>query len=162
MAKARHKPRKAAASQGGTPSSRVAILLLAITLIPFSLPTIALLLFGLLPTLVAAIVDRSPSRYAWLSVGGSNFAGVSPYLFRLWFGDHSLENALAMLADVFVLLVMYGAASVGWLLFMAAPPVVGTVLTLTSERRVAALRHNQRRIVEEWGEGVTAGADTRE
>lgn len=159
MPGSRRRPTKAATARGNSVSRRLAIMSLAVILVPFSLPTIALLLFGMLPTLVAAIVDRSPSRYAWLSVGGTNLAGAAPYLFQLWFGDHSLQHAFTLLTDVFVVLVMYGAASVGWLLFMAAPPVVGTFLMLTSERRVAALRHAQQRIVEEWGEEVTAGAD---
>ncbi|WP_142848802.1 acyl-CoA synthetase [Telmatospirillum sp. J64-1] len=131
------------------------IMMLAVTAaVPFSLPTILLLFVGLLPTLVAALVDRGPNRYAWLCVGGLNLSGVAPFLFGLWFSGHSMSAALDILFDVFPLIVMYGSAAIGWLLYRAMPPVVGALLALRAQRRVTVLRNEQRRLVEAWGEDV--------
>ncbi len=51
-------------------------------------------------------------------------------------------------------MVMYSAAAAGWMLFLAVPPVVGVLLNWTAQRRIAALRARQKRIIEEWGKDV--------
>lgn len=141
---------------GLTMGNKAAIFVAAAMLLPFSLPTLTLLFFAMLPTIAAALVDRGPHRYAWLCVGGLNFAGVSPYLFELWFGDHSFDNALAQLSDVLALLVIYGAAAFGWLLYIAIPPLVGGFLQVAAQRRVTVLRSQQKKLVDLWGPDVKA------
>ena len=119
-----------------------------------SLSSVLILLFGMLPTLVAYIIDRSPRNYAMYCVGGMNLSGVFPYLLDLWTGNHDFDAAIEILTDVFNLLVMYAAAGFGWMLFMAVPPLVGAVMSVMSERRLAYLRDSQKGIVKEWGEDV--------
>ena len=128
----------------------------------WSLSTVMILLFGMLPTLVAFIIDRSPRKYAMYCVGGMNFSGVFPYLLDLWTGNHDIATAFEILSDVFSLLVMYAAAGFGWMLFMAVPPLVSAVMTVMSERRLAFLRDNQKSIVKEWGEEVGIADDDEE
>ncbi len=144
-----------------TAGQKLAFFLAALAILPFSLPTLTLLFFAMLPTLAAAIVDRGPHRYAWLCVGGLNFAGAAPYLFKLWFEAHTLDNAFAQLSDVLALLVIYGSAAFGWLLYMMMPPVVGAFLQVAAQRRVATLRANQKKLVDQWGPDV-ARADGAE
>ena len=48
---------------------------------------------------------------------------------------------------------MYGAAGVGWLLFLALPPVVISFLRIHEAQRVARLRSAQAKLKEEWGVG---------
>lgn len=156
-AKARARAPVVPPAQGGK-FNRVLLMLSVMAVIPFSLPTVLLLFFGLLPTLAAAVGDRSANRFAWLCVGGMNFAGVSPFLFDLWFGGHTLSGALDILTDVFALFVIFGAAGFGWMLYMAVPPVVGAFMGVISQRRVITLRGNQRRLVEQWGDEIMRGA----
>ena len=119
-----------------------------------SLPTVLLLFFGMLPAIVAYIVDPSRNKTSTICVGAMNFAGVFPYLLSLWTGIHSIDVALGILTDIFALMVMYSAAAAGWMVFMAVPPVVGVLLSGMDRRRIAALRARQKRIVKEWGKGV--------
>ena len=128
--------------------------ILVIGLMVASLPSVLLLAFGLLPTLVAAIIDRSHRRSATCCVAGMNVCGVFPYLLQLWFNNHSLQATAAILTDVFALLVIYGAAAFGWLLFVIVPPVIASFLSALSQRQLSQLRATQRKIIEEWGEGV--------
>lgn len=131
-----------------------AVLLFATGLFLF-LPTVLLLTVVMLPTAVALVVDRSSSRSGWLCVGGLNFAAAAPFLFDLWFDDHSLEHATAIISDVFVIMMVYGAAALGWLLYMTTPQIIGTFMQMTSTRRIANLKAQQKRLVEEWGSEVT-------
>ena len=128
----------------------------------WSLSSMMILLFGMLPTLVAFIIDRSPRNYAMYCVGGMNFSGVFPYLLELWTGNHDIDTAIDILTDVFNLLVMYSGAGFGWMLFMAIPPLVGAVMTVMSERRLAHLKDSQKAIIKEWGEDVGAPDEDEE
>jgi hypothetical protein len=154
MAKKRDKGKTKAASRGGGGVNRVVIFLGLAALVPFSLPTILVMFVGLLPTIVAAVVERSDNRYAWICVGGLNFSGLAPWLFTLWFGHHTLGFALEQVTNVTMLLVAYGAAAAGSALYLALPPVVAAIMGATSQRRAVGLHATQRKLVESWGEGV--------
>ena len=123
-------------------------------LVIMSLPTVMLIFFGMLPTIVSAIIDRTPKRNATFCVGGINLCGVFPYMMELWVGDNSMEGAMRILTDVFSLLVMYGAAAFGWMIFQSLPPVVATFVTVLAQSRVASLRSTQRQLIDEWGKDV--------
>lgn len=129
--------------------------ILAALIVVISLPTVIVMFFGLLPTIVSFVTDRTRDKYSTFCIGGMNFSGVFPFLMDLWMGDHSIAAARDLLTDVFNLGIMYSAAAGGWLLFTFIPPVVGAFLTVLSQRRVATLRNDQRQLIEEWGEAVT-------
>ncbi|MDK9720095.1 MAG: acyl-CoA synthetase [Rhodospirillales bacterium] len=140
----------------------IGLLLLGPPMLFFFLPTWTFLFLAMLPTVVAFVVDRTPYRYAWVSVAGLNFAGVAPYLMKLWFEAHTMNNAFKILGNPFDLIVMYGAAGLGWVLHMSLPPVVGAWLDVTSQRRLGQLRDTQRRLLSEWGEEVARADDDGE
>lgn len=119
-----------------------------------SMPTVVLVIFGLLPTIVAWVVDRSEQKYAMWCVFGMNFSGLLPFLMDIWFKDHTIGAAIAILTNVFDLMVIYSAAAFGWMLYLSLPPVITTFLTVISDRRVTVLKGNQQTILEEWGEGI--------
>lgn len=145
-------PAKAAKSGG---VNRTLVFLTLMALVPFSLPTLLVMFVGLLPTIVAAVVERGSNRYAWVCVGGANFAGLAPWLFNLWFGHHTLAFAIEQVTSITLLLVAYGAAGAGSLLYLGLPPVVAAIMASTSQRRAVGLQASQRKLVEQWGDGVT-------
>ncbi|MBI5162976.1 MAG: acyl-CoA synthetase [Magnetospirillum sp.] len=138
---------------GGGLNKGVVLMILA-ALVPFSLPTVVVLFFTMLPTLAAWGTEKGPHKYAWLCVGGLNLSGVIPYLFGLWFGIHNLDAAFDLLSDATVLLVAYGTSAIGWLIYMVMPPLVASWLSYTSERRVAAMKAAQKKLIERWGDEV--------
>ncbi len=154
--------KKAKAKAGGAPAKkggqsgagRMFMTVALLALIPFSLPTMLLLFAGMLPTLVAALTDRSNSRYAWICVGGLNFAGLSPAVLTLWFGHHEITYALHLVTNVRVMLMAYMAAAAGWGLYFLAPPIVLTVMAATSKRRASSLHSQLKKLEEEWGNEV--------
>ena len=108
----------------------------------------------MLPTLAAVAAERGTARQAWVSVGGLNFAGLSNWLLNLWFGHHTWSYAVAELLTVTPLVVAYVSSALGWALYLAMPPLVNAVTAVTSQRRVVALSAQQRKLVEQWGDGV--------
>lgn len=155
MAKAKPKKKAAAPSSGKGGINKGVVLVILAALIPFSLPTVTLVFFCALPTMGAWIAEKAPNKYAWLCVGGLNFAGMLPFLFDLWFGVHTLDEALNMLSNSSVLLWAYGCAGLGWGLYMVTPPVVKSWLIFITDRRVASLKSAQKKLVEDWGNEVT-------
>ncbi|MBL6932116.1 MAG: hypothetical protein ISR45_04140 [Rhodospirillales bacterium] len=125
-----------------------------VVMVILSLPSVMLIFFGMLPTTVSAIIDRSAKKHAAFCVGGINICGVFPYLMELWTGDNSMEGAMRILTDVFSLIVMYGAASFGWMIYQSLPPIVATFLTVIAQSRVSSLRSVQRQLIEDWGDDV--------
>lgn len=152
----------AKAGRGG--ANRLVVMLTLIALVPFSLPTLLVLFVGMLPTLVATLAERGANRYAWICVGGLNFAGLASWLLALWFGHHEFSYALLQITDVNMLMAAYGASAFGWALYLAMPPVVGTIMAANSQRRAMVLASQQRKLVELWGEDVAkkAGVDDDE
>jgi len=146
---------KAPTPPGRAMRKAVWILLCLVALLVISLPTVLLLLFGMLPTIVAWVVDRSQQKYATFCVCGMNFSGVFPFLSDVWFKDHSTDAAVRILTNVFDLTVIYGTAAFGWMIFIAVPPVITQFISAMLQKRVATLREQQQKIIEEWGEGVS-------
>jgi len=131
------------------------ILIVSVTLFVIALPTMILLLFGMLPSMVALIIDRSKGKSAASTVSAVNFIGVFPYIMDLWKGGNNIDQALGML-DIFTMLIMYSAAAMGWLLFMSAPPVISSFVMVLQQRKIANLRKQQKSLIEEWGPDVAA------
>lgn len=125
-----------------------------VALLVLALPTVFVAFFGMAPTLVAFIIDRSREKYATLCVAGINGCGVFPYLLDLWAGSHSINQAVTIMTDPFSLIVMYGAAAFGWMMFITVPPVITSFLGILAQKKVSILRAQQRKLIEEWGESV--------
>ena len=129
------------------------VVLLSIILVKFP-ESIILLLVGLLPTMVAFIIDKSSGKYATLCVGAMNIAGTSPSIFMLWAGQNSFAQAIQIITNVFDLVIMYGAAGFGWILYIIIPSAVRTLLNIIAQRRISRLRNLQRDLISEWGKKV--------
>jgi hypothetical protein len=65
------------------------ILVCSIVMAVVFLPTTILLVVGMLPTLVAALVDRTRERVLGMTVGSMNLAGCTPFVIELWSGEHT-------------------------------------------------------------------------
>lgn len=127
------------------------------------LPTVIFLFLAMLPTMVALIIDsgsKSKFKYKWLCVGGLNFSGALPFLFRLWFGDNTWSGAVEMFLNNACFIIVYLTAFVGFLLYRSVPPIVLSFLEMADQRRVIALREAQAKLVIKWGEVVAADVVT--
>ncbi|MEO3434190.1 hypothetical protein [Inquilinus sp. CAU 1745] len=120
-----------------------------------ALPTALILVAGMVPTLVALLVDRNPEKYAAVTVGSLNFCGVASVVITLWQTGHSIDNAFRLMIDPFSWLIMLGSAAFGWMVYAGIPPAVGFVLKMRYEAEVAKLKATQKELVEEWGARVT-------
>ena len=156
MAEAKQEQSEARVGIGRRHVMTLLALMVAVPLaVIYALPTVLLLVVGMLPTLVAMLTDRSGQRFAGRCVGTLNFCGVIPAMTDLWTGIHTLDGLLDTLMNVYVWLFMYGAAAIGWMLYYSISPVVNVVLTIRAEREIVRLRSRLTQLEKLWGPGVT-------
>ena len=141
-------------NQGGGSMAQLWLLIMILPAGIFFLPTVIVMGVGMLPTFVALIVDRSATRLSWICVGGLNFAGCFPYVLDLWFGRQTIARGLEIASDPFALVVMFGMAALGWMFFLAIPPVSVAVVDMLRKNQVTRLRDHQGELVQEWGRKV--------
>ena len=127
-----------------------------IGLLILALPTAMVLFVGFLPSLVAWAVDDTKGHYASRTVVGVNFAGVAPFILKLWTGQNDIAAAGRLITDPFTLLVMFSAAGVGWLMFLGFPGIIAGLCTMNANRRITFLKEHQKTLVEEWGTAITS------
>lgn len=154
--------RRAAAGKGARPAKRggsVGLLtvgvLLGTVLVVTALPVCVLLLAGMLPSVVAALVDRHPRRYLTIAVAIINLAGlVIPGLTLVKLGM-SLAGVQQVLMDPRNWLIMYGAAGTGWVVNAAMLTLARIILGIRDEREERRLHKQAEQLVQEWGSEVS-------
>jgi hypothetical protein len=131
--------------------------LYALIAVPIGLmivPTMVVLAVALVPTGVAFLLERKKGFYGGLTVGAMNLAGAAPFLADLWFDGHTIQAALEIITDVFAWMAFYGAAMFGWAIYSTTPGVIGAFMAMTAGRRIAAMRDQQKDLVQKWGPDV--------
>lgn len=130
-----------------------------IGLATFAAPTCVLLLIGLVPSIVAYVVDRNERPMLAFTIAPLNLAGLMPYLLTLWNGSDTMPTVVHMLTDVYVWLVIYLAAGAGWLLFIGMPTIVTVALERSLDHRKGKLQSLQNKLRTDWGAEVAGGQD---
>ena len=120
----------------------------------FALPSVLLFSAGMVPTLVALIVDRNRDGYTPMAVGMLNLAGLFPSMLALWTGGHAMGIAARIMSDPYTWLFAFGAAAVGWALVLGLPKVIETALTFRNETEIRRLEDRQKALIAEWGPEV--------
>lgn len=146
---ARRPARSRSDVSGGTLLFMTGGFILVVSMI-VALPTVIILMIGMIPTAVAFFVDRHRHKAAAICVAGLNFAGVAPFIATLWHTTNTVGHSLAIVADVYAWLAMYGAAALGWLLYLGLPPLALGIIKIRGEQRIAALRAQQAKLREDW------------
>lgn len=140
----------------------VGLILLAVVS-TFALPTIVILIIGMLPAWVAFIVDPNPSKAAGKCVLSLNLVGIAPYLMDLWVmgGRGQMDKAYVIFTDPFTWLIMYGSAAVGWMIYLGMPHLIGAFMDMRAEHRKAQLITLREEILKEWGEDISGAMQQR-
>ncbi len=121
----------------------------------FAMPALVVFAVGMIPSLVAAIVDRHPGRNATIAVTSMNFAGVVPFVSEILISGASMGRATLVVTDVFSLAMMYGTAAFGWGVVYAMPKVASVYISVRNDAQVQAMQREKKRLIEDWGDGVT-------
>lgn len=119
------------------------------------MPTTIVLLMGMIPTIVAAVIDRTGKGTKALTVGSMNLAGCTPFLIDLWTQGHTAAQAVNIISDPRTMIVIFSAAGIGYLISWAMSGIVGTIMVQRGGGRLKEIKKRQARLIERWGREVT-------
>ena len=119
-----------------------------------------LVVIGMAPTMGALVIDRSSRRYFTMTVAFPNGVGVLPSAIKLFSGGSGgVDAALELVGDPIVLVTMYAAGAVGWVIYYSVPPFVSVWLSMQSEVRAATIKKRQKDLIKNWGNEVRIEAE---
>ena len=139
--------------------TKFATLLGLLMLTTVFMPTSMLLGVTMLPTLFSFLFDRSHGKSFTLTIGMLNLTAVVPSLITLWTTSHSISTANDIIADPRTWMTILGACGVGWLVFLAMPPIIKAYYEAVSASRIRTLRERQNTLRQEWGDEIAENAD---
>lgn len=113
--------------------------------------TVIILVAGMLPSVVAYVVDAEPGRRSAHCMAVLNLAGVLPVLATLWDRGATRGAAADILVDPFMWLLMYGAAGVAVILLTMLPVMMEQLSNVAAEKEIVRLEKQMDELVEEWG-----------
>ncbi len=132
----------------------IAFILLGLTFLPTSM----LLFVGMLPSLVAFLVNSRGIGARASTVSAMNLAGCVPFVFKLWSSGNDFETSLDIISGEQAILVMYTAAAFGYMIDWVVTGIVSSYLYQKGMLRMEAIRKRQKALVEMWGENVSGKA----
>lgn len=116
--------------------------------------TTIILAIGMMPTIAAAIVDKSKSKSKTLTVAAMNLAGCIPFILELWNEGHTIAVALQISMQAKNMIVMYLTAASGYVISYAVTGIVSSILLQKAKLRVTAIEKKQAALVDRWGQKV--------
>ncbi|WP_281300760.1 MULTISPECIES: hypothetical protein [unclassified Iodidimonas] len=120
-------------------------------------PIAALLIIGLLPTLVLLLADVTPERGIRLNaMFAFNLSGVLPYLVKMWEAGPSFVMLMEILTDLMAWTVMLGAAGAGAALLWVCPVITAGIQHYLNQGHAERLGEQRKAMIREWGEGVSS------
>ena len=133
-------------------------ILVMIWLVSISYYAFAFFALGMLPAIVAIVVDRGAGRFASKTVFACNFVGILPFLFDIGLAYERSIAAKQLMVDPFTWLVMYGFAAIGWILIWILPQITLIIYTIRADVNAKKLHKDQESLLDEWGDEVKTGA----
>ena len=113
-----------------------------------------IIVLGLMPSVVANVVEKRKKRFASKTVSAFNLAGILPYFFKLGQMGNPNSAARELIVDPFVWVVIYGLATCGWVMVQVIPQFVFLILLIRSEFTKKKLKSFQDELVKEWGDVI--------
>jgi len=133
---------------------QVLLIIMALASVLF-LPLTVMLVIGMAPTIVLLLVNWKRKKSKVVTVGALNMAGCSPYAFKLWTSGMDFSNSMYITLDPNTILVMYGAALVGYIVDWALSGIVAGVMLERAKARLKSIDKRQAELEERWGKKVT-------
>lgn len=114
-----------------------------------------ILVVGMIPTIVAAIVDRTEGRMRAMTIGAINFAGCAPFMIEIFKKGNNLETAMTYMLEPRTIVVIYFAAGMGYLIDWAMTGIVSSIMVQKTKGRLKDIQKMQKDLTDRWGIEVT-------
>jgi len=119
------------------------------------LPTTVMLMVGMLPTIVLALIDNTKGRVKTMTVGAMNLAGCTPFIIEMWMTSHTMQTSIDFITTPRTIVVIYFSAAIGYMIDWALTGIVSTIMYEKGKIRLDQIEKEQDHLVERWGLEVT-------
>ena len=117
-----------------------------------ALPTVIILLIGLMPTITAILTDSKNINKITV-IGCFNMAGVFVCLVNL-LNQYSANQEITILGNVFNIIIMLGAAALGMIIYFELPGLFVMISKSSAHRRLHNIENKLEKITSEWGQEI--------
>ena len=117
--------------------------------------TTVVLLIGMVPTMVVYLVDTLPGKNKTFTIGVMNFSGCFPFLLQVWQHAGDVDFALRTLLDPVTIVIIYGAAGIGYIIDSVITIAVASILVQKSKVRLGKIEEEKTALETRWGAEVT-------
>ena len=118
------------------------------------LPMAILFIASMMPTFVAYLTDHQLGKNKTFTIGALNFSAFFYYLINIVRQPFPLEVSMDYLADPMTIIVIYSAATLGYLLNYISTMMVSSILQQKSHARIKKLEDKKKELEERWGAKV--------
>jgi len=129
-------------------------LMVMIWLISISYYAFAFFMLGMLPAILAIIVDKGAGRFGSQTISACNFIGILPFLFDIGVNYEKSIAATEAMKDPYTWMIIYGFAIIGLMLIYVLPNITAIIFTIKAESKLKRLTQEQEKIANEWGDQV--------
>ncbi len=153
MSNSRADKKRKKRQSGGEGVAIVLLMVLLFMVIAFMRWQVAVLILGgMFPTFILMITGRGIwHTQRLMTVGLLNLAGIVPYALRLW---DSPESFQFLASNILTWLLMWGAASLGYMLLFVGPFMASVVVQHLNKERLKKLLKIRQATIDEWGPEV--------
>ncbi len=116
---------------------------------------------GMLPTVLAYLVDHDKNKYMFYTVAALNFSGVFPDMMAISTQGGTSGAVVGRLSDISVWFTMYSAAALGWGIVWLSPAIAAIALEFIYRGRIAHMETVQKKMEEEWGTEISRRTNTQ-
>lgn len=139
----------------GLPWSTQIMLIFGVVMAIAFMQSTVIIAVGMLPTLVAAIADRTGKGTLAITVGAMNLAGCCPFLLELWLSGHEVDMGFKMISNPTTIIVMYSAAAMGYVINWSLSGIVEVMMAKKYAIRAEQIEKRKAILKKQWGEEVT-------
>lgn len=135
----------------------IAIVAMAMLVSAYSMYSVIIVLFGLLPGMVAMIIDQDPRRFISKIVLTFNGLGLAPFLIKIIRSKSGNSVAIEIIIDPRTWMMIFAAAAVGWVLYWVFPQVALMLHNMKINLRIKHLEMEMSKLCGEWGDDIKTG-----
>jgi len=143
-------------STGNRTTTAIAVGLITGTLVMsvFSMYSVILVVFGLLPAFTAIIIDMEPRRYITRLVTSYNVLGTAPFVTNIIANYNDSRFAINVIVDPLTWIIIFSLASFGWIIYWFLPQCSIYVNNIKIRFKISELEEELSILSAEWGEEI--------
>ncbi len=133
----------------------ISIIFAALLLSIHSIYLVLIILFGILPAMVAILIDQEERKYISKIVLAFNLMGLIPYVIRILRGKGLSDSvAIDIMVEPVTWMIIYGYAAIGWLVYWLIPELGQIVNDWIINSKIHKLNDKIDVLSSEWGDEI--------